>query len=77
MIIQKEILKSMITKTELKRILVSNQKEIEGYEIIPRPLPTDDFPRRVFVGVRRAGKSYMLYQKIQTLLKEGHPWSEM
>lgn len=67
----------MISKAELKRILVSNQKDIEGYMVIPRALPEDDFSRRIFVGLRRAGKSFMLFQKIQSLLQEGHDWGEM
>lgn len=40
----------MINKTILKQILASNQKDVEQYRIVPRELPSDDFPRRVFVG---------------------------
>lgn len=67
----------MIIKTALKQILASNQKDIEQYQIVPRALPSDNFPRRVFIGVRRAGKSFMLYQKMQQLLSEGHGWAGM
>lgn len=67
----------MIDKVVLKQVLASNQTDVEKYEIVPRLLPDNDFSRRVFVGVRRAGKSFMLYQKIQQLLKEGHKWDEM
>jgi len=67
----------MISKTALKQILASNQKDIEQYQIAPRALPSDNFPRRVFIGVRRAGKSFMLYQKMQQLLSEGHGWAGM
>ena len=67
----------MISNITLKQILVSNQKDIEQYEITPRELPKDDFSRRVFIGIRRAGKSFMLYQKMQELLSEGHGWDEM
>lgn len=67
----------MISKTDLKRILVSNQHDVESYKVCPRALPGDEFPRRVFVGIRRSGKSFMLYQKMQELLKAGHTWSEM
>lgn len=67
----------MISKEVLKQILISNQKDIEGYRVMPRQLPDDGFPCRVFVGVRRAGKSFMLYQKLQQLLDEGHGWDEM
>ena len=67
----------MISKTELKQILTSNQSDVERYEIVPRALPSDDFHRRVFIGVRRAGKSFMLYQKMQQMLREGHSWADM
>lgn len=67
----------MINKNILKQILVSNQKDVEQYRIVPRELPSDDFPRRVFVGVRRSGKSFMLYQKMQLLLSEGQGWDKM
>jgi predicted AAA+ superfamily ATPase len=67
----------MINKTVLKQILVSNQKDVENYQIVPRELPSDEFERRVFVGIRRAGKSFMLYQKMQQMLAEGHNWADM
>jgi predicted AAA+ superfamily ATPase len=55
----------------LKQILASNQKDVENYQVVPRELPSDEFERRVFIGVRRAGKSFMLYQKMQQMLAEG------
>lgn len=64
-------------KIILKQVLASNQKDVEQYEVVPRTLPADDFPRRVFVGVRRAGKSFMLYQKMQEQLHRGTGWDEM
>ena len=67
----------MISKTALKQILASNQRDIEQYQIAPRALPSDNFPRRVFIGVRRAGKSFMLYQKMQQMLSEGLGWARM
>ena len=67
----------MINKVVLKQILASNQKDVEQYQIVPRELPSDEFERRVFIGVRRAGKSFMLYQKMQHLLAEGHSWADM
>ena len=67
----------MINKYILKQVLASNQKDIENYKIVPRTLPGDDFPCRVFVGVRRAGKSFMLYQKMQQTLASGQSWATM
>ena len=67
----------MISKNEIKQILASNQREVENFKIIPRTLPADDFPCYVLVGVRRAGKSFLLYQKIRHMLSSGHKWNEM
>jgi predicted AAA+ superfamily ATPase len=64
-------------KQLLKQILRENQLEVERYVVEPRDLKFDNFPCRVLVGVRRAGKSYMLYHHIQQLLAEGHKWNEI
>lgn len=64
-------------KQLLKQILRENQLEVERYVVEPRELQLGDFPCRVLVGVRRAGKSYMLYHRVQQLLAEGHKWDEM
>ena len=67
----------MVSKAWLKHIMVSNQSDVERYPVIPRELPSDEFGCRVFVGVRRAGKTYMLYQKMQQRLKDGYGWDDM
>lgn len=67
----------MISKETLQQVMVSNQADIERHQVMLRTLPGDDFACHVLVGVRRAGKSYMLYQKIQQLLCDGHTWAEM
>lgn len=64
-------------KQVLKQILRDNQQEVERYVVQPRELTLDGFPCRVLVGVRRAGKSYMLYHVIQQLLAQGHKWDEL
>ena len=64
-------------KQILKQILRDNQHEVERYVVEPRELVLNDFPCHVLVGVRRSGKSYMLYHRIQQLLAEGHKWDEM
>ncbi|MCF0217371.1 MAG: ATP-binding protein, partial [Fibrobacteraceae bacterium] len=66
----------MIDKEVLKQVMVSNQRDVERYRIVRRELPLG-FDCRVFVGVRRAGKSFMLYQKMQECLVQGHGWGEM
>ena len=64
-------------KQILKQILRDNQLEVERYGVESRELNLGDFPCRVLVGVRRAGKSYLLYHHIQQLLSEGRKWDEI
>ncbi len=64
-------------KILLKQILTDNQHEAERYQVHPRNIDMDGFSCCVLVGVRRAGKSFLLYQEIQQLLSEGHGWDEM
>ncbi len=61
----------------LEKIMLENQREVEEHEVQPRNISFDGFDRYVLVGIRRAGKSYLLYQQMQKLLAEGHDWSEM
>ena len=67
----------MIDKLILKQILQNSREEIEQYKIIHRDIRTDGFNCYIFVGVRRAGKSFLLYEKIQQMLSEGHTWVEI
>lgn len=64
-------------KQLLKRVMIDNQAEVERYKVEDRNIVIDDFPCYVLVGVRRAGKSYMLYHRMQQLLKQGYKWSQM
>lgn len=57
--------------------MVSHQKEVERYQIVKRELHAEGYPRWVFVGVRRSGKSYMLFQKMQERLSAGMGWDSM
>ena len=64
-------------KLLLERIMLDNQKEVEAQQVIARNISFEGFDRYVLVGIRRAGKSYLLYQQMQKLLSEGHGWDEM
>lgn len=66
-----------MNKLLLKQILIDNQREVEHYQVHRRNINMEGFPCYVLVGVRRAGKSFLLYQKMQQLLAEGHGWDEM
>ena len=66
-----------ISRNILKQVLLDNQKDIEKYEILYRDFDLDSFPLQVFVGVRRSGKSYLLFQKMRMMLNAGYGWEDM
>lgn len=66
-----------ITRNTLKQVMLDNQKDVELYDIFPRHYDLDSFPLMIFVGVRRSGKSFLLFQKMRQLLAEGKGWDEM
>lgn len=66
-----------IARNTLKQVMLDNQKDVEQYDIFPRHYDLDSFPLMIFVGVRRSGKSFLLFQKMRQLLAEGKGWDEM
>lgn len=67
----------MVDKLMLKQVMVSNRRDVEGYRVNPRQLPPEGIERLVLIGARRAGKSFMMYQRIQHMLRDGHGWNEI
>lgn len=59
-------------KQILKRIILENQQEIVKRSLFERALSIADNMNYAFIGVRRAGKSYAIYQRIQHLMTIGH-----
>ena len=57
-------------KGVVKGLIAERQQEIIDIKLIERPLELEDSANYIFIGLRRAGKSYMLYQHIQGLIKE-------
>ena len=66
-----------MNKDILKAVLADYQNEIPKHNVIPRKFRFEEFGNYIFVGIRRAGKSYLLYQRIQELLAGGIGWDEM
>lgn len=64
-------------KNTLKSVIADNQLEVPRYKVIPRDFTFQEFGNYVFVGIRRAGKSYLLYQRMQQLLAQNVQWDEM
>ncbi len=66
-----------MNKEILKSVLADYRMEIPKHILVPRHFIFEDFGNYVLVGMRRAGKSYLLYQRIQELLSSGIGWDEM
>lgn len=57
---------------ELFRTIISeNQEYIGSIPLVERPLTLEEHGNYVFVGVRQAGKSYLLFQRMQQIMKKG------
>ncbi len=66
-----------MNKDLIKRIIVENQRQISDIKFYQRDYQFEDSLNYVLVGLRRAGKSYLLYQQIHTLLHKGHDIAEI
>jgi Predicted ATPase (AAA+ superfamily) len=58
-------------KRIIKGLIAEKQKEILETTLIQRDIILEDGVNYVFTGLRRAGKSYLLYQHIQGLIASG------
>lgn len=67
----------MIDKVALREILIDNRKMVANMKVIRRDVALRDELRYVFVGVRRAGKSFLMFQRMQDLLAKGKSWDDM
>ena len=61
----------------IKDIIVENQHFISSVSFFERDYEFEDALNYVLVGLRRAGKSYLLYQRIHQLLEKGHRMEEI
>lgn len=64
-------------KKIIKSIIARQQELVCNVDFIERPLTIEPTVNYVLVGLRRAGKTYMLYQTIRHLLNEGHKKEEI
>lgn len=64
-------------KNVIKSIIYAQQEFVSRVNLIVRPYEIEPVANYVFVGLRRAGKTFLLYQYIQKLLSEGHKRDEI
>ena len=67
----------MISKDLIKLLITEYQREVANICLIERDYEIENGLNYVFVGLRRAGKSYLMFQQIQKLLKNGHSIDEI
>ncbi len=67
----------MVSKDLIKDIIVETQRFVSSLSFHQRNYAFEDGLNYVLVGLRRAGKSYLLYQRIHQLLEKGHRIEEI
>ena len=55
-----------------KLLIAENQRMIQNVEMVKRNISFESHSNYVLVGLRRAGKSYLLYQRAQEMIALGH-----
>jgi hypothetical protein len=60
-----------IAKNVIKQCIIDKREEIASLDVVERPFVFEDCANYVFVGLRRVGKTYMLYQRLNQLLRKG------
>ena len=74
--LQKRQINMAIAKEVFRSLIREGQELIRDVELYARPFDFEDNGRYVLVGVRQAGKSYMLYKRARQLLAGGHVLEE-
>ncbi len=64
-------------KNIIQKIIIENQELVEQVELVERHFVFEPQGNYVFVGVRQAGKSYLLYQRMKQLIAKGHQVEEL
>ena len=66
-----------MTKELIKSLISEYQVYVSQVELIPRNVEFVDGLNYVFVGLRHAGKSYLMFQRIAQLIEQGHKKEEI
>ena len=64
-------------KEVFKTLIKEGQDEIRDIEMFCRYFEFEEQGRYVLVGIRQAGKSYLLYQRAKTFLENNHDIREI
>lgn len=64
-------------KELIKTIIIEYQEFVFNKTFMERPFTLEEHANYVFVGLRRSGKSHLMYQQIHRLIKNGHAIDEI
>lgn len=70
-------LDTIMSKDVIKLLIAEYQKQVATISFQKRPYYFEDNLNYVLIGLRRVGKSYLLYQHINSLLNNGHSIEEI
>lgn len=66
-----------MTKDLIKILIAEYQRYVTQVELVKRNVELQDGLNYVFVGLRHAGKSYLMFQHIAQLMEQGHKAEEI
>ncbi len=66
-----------MTKDLIKLLIAEYQNYVSQVELVPREVSLMEGQNYVFVGLRHAGKSYLMFQRIAELMAQGHKREEI
>lgn len=66
-----------MNKDVFRTLIIEGQEELQEVDLYQRPFEFEEEGRYVLVGIRQAGKSYLLYQRARQLIQQGHNVKEM
>ena len=71
------LVQECMTKDLIKLLISEYQAYVSQVDLIPRDVKLVDGLNYVFVGLRHAGKSYLMFQRIAQLIEQGHKKEEI
>ena len=71
------LVQEYMTKDLIKLLISEYQAYVSQVDLIPRDVELVDGLNYVFVGLRHAGKSYLMFQRIAQLIEQGHKKEEI
>ena len=66
-----------MTKDLIKILISEYQAYVAQVKLVPRDVAFMEGQNYVFVGLRHAGKSYLMFQRIAQLIAQGHKREEI